>query len=190
MNRNTVELWCNLMRGKQIVGFLGGPPSETFSGARRLALEGGKQGPIPLRSQDEIWGLRDLPCKYHKQVWVGNVLSRSCIELAVRAAACGAFGIIEHPDPSWLKDEQVPSSWGIAETLLLSELECVQVIKLDQCMVGAPSRKPTKLLSVNLPDLELRVGQLPGGGTCCHRKHYVVLRGRGLRGFRTAPAKV
>ena len=57
-------------------------------------------------------------------------------------------------------------------------------------MVGAPSVKLTKLLSVHLPELELRVGQLPSGGTCCHRRHEAVLKGRGPNGFRTAPAKV
>ena len=61
---------------------------------------------------------------------------------------------------------------------------------LDQCTVGAASRKPTLLWCANLPSMAARMGALPGAGRCCHHGHARSLSGRDAKGqFATASAK-
>jgi hypothetical protein len=60
--------------------------------------------------------------------------------------------------------------------------------------VGAASRKPTSLLTVNLPSLSDEIARLPGRGSCCHLGGHPASLGiltlpDGRTRFRTAPLK-
>ena len=76
----------------------------------------------------------------------------------------------------------------------LLSLGCAQLLHLDQCTVGAASKKPTSLLATNLPTLESELRRLPGGGFCCHPQGHAASLGLtrlpdGRTRFMTAPLK-
>eukprot|EP00972_Heterocapsa_arctica_P110590 16283826-Heterocapsa_arctica.AAC.1 len=70
---------------------------------------------------------------------------------------------MEHPArPRWRSD--APSSWLLPELMHLAALDGVDAVYIDQCTAGVPWRKPTTLMTVNLPGLRHEVAALPGSG--------------------------
>ena len=53
-----------------------------------------------------------------------------------------------------IRDESKPSIWKLALVKLLSALCGDEIFDLAQGLLGAPSPKPTRLLSLNLPALK------------------------------------
>ena len=83
---------------------------------------------------------------------------------------------------------QAPSSWMVPELQYLAGLTSCKAVDVDQCMLGAPSKKPTTLLCLQVKRLQL----LLDAPTTCDRSHNhaTTLRGLDENGlFRTAPAK-
>jgi len=109
----------------------------------------------------------------------------------VEAYASGAFAIVEHPgEPTWVPE--APSIWRSSFVLHLRDHLGVGLLDFDQCSAGADSRKPTCLMSVNLPQLCSAFRALPGRGFCTHGRqpHKATLKGLAADGtWRTAPAK-
>ena len=61
---------------------------------------------------------------------------------------------------------------------------------IHQCMLGAPSKKPTTLLAINLPQLGQAILDAPNQAVCNRRHKHVALQGLDQEGnFLTAPAK-
>lgn len=61
---------------------------------------------------------------------------------------------------------------------------------INQCMLGAPSKKTTTLLSVNITSLRIRIKRRLSRGLCDNSHADEVLKGIDERGcFRAAPAK-
>ena len=188
-----VAQWLQLARQGRVLAVMGGPPCETWSVAR-YRPNTPRQGtalPRTLRSQQRPWGLLDLTERERTQVELGNALLRTQILFLYAAAAVGFAAVMEHPArPTW--NPGAPSSWLLPELQHLSGLPGVDVVQLDQCTAGAPWRKPTTLLAVNLPSLRLQVAALPGGGRCSPALGHVhqSLVGKAEDGtWRTAPAK-
>ena len=186
---DTIALWISLFDARAILGFAAGPPCESFAAVRHVPVSQDKHGPPPLRSLEHMWGLPCLSDKHGRQVIIGNVLYRTCILLAAKAKQVGAFALIEHPkEADWLPEH--PSSWRLPQTAKLLGMNYADSSVVDQCTCGTPYRKSTRLLYVNLPELPAHISGLPGNGRCFHKKHSVVLVGKGSDGrFLTAPAK-
>ena len=167
---------------------MAGPPCETWSVARfRALLDALKPGPRPLRSQAQPWGLTCLKKSEANSVTLGNALLRATIRMFY-AALCNpdCAVIMEHPRcPTWVPE--APSSWLLPELAYIASLSAARVLDVDQCMFGAPSKKPTTLLCLNALHLEpFESAPL----VCCHTSHEVILTGKDEHGnFRTAPAK-
>eukprot|EP00438_Fugacium_kawagutii_P013818 Skav210609 [mRNA] locus=scaffold234:170544:179860:- [translate_table: standard] len=156
----TKELWYRGVRERWIVGFLAGPPCETWSQARKNALEPEvdgrpRRGPRVIRASDAPWGMTQLRVKEIAQLFTSNVLMTFTIELAVLTILFGGCGMVEHPAPP--EDEQAPSIWRQPIMHLLCQLPCSSWIHLDQGRLGAASKKPTSLLAIRMPTLAARV---------------------------------
>eukprot|EP00435_Cladocopium_sp_Y103_P064502 s2_g26.t1 len=150
-NQHTQMFWFRAIDCQQVVGFLGGPPCETWSKARKAALSPGVSGPRPVRTADFLWGLSCLRIRELLQVLMGNDLLTFALMCLLRLARVNGVGILEHPaDPS---DEDVSSIWRLPVLHLLKQLPGAQVHSLCQGLFGAPTPKPTMLYSLNLPNL-------------------------------------
>ena len=96
---------------------------------------------------------------------------------------------MEHPaEPSWAP--WAPSSWQLPELQHLVARLGAREHYIDQCMAGAPHKKPTQLLAVGLSTLQQRIDEMAGGGVCDRSHTHAELVGLDEHGFyRTAAAK-
>ena len=115
------------------------PPCTTYSSLQNLRRGG------PLRTKDRPYGDPSIERVAHGNACWG----RSC-ELARLIHHHGGQFIIEHPANSF--------AWQLSESIALYSMPGVHKIKIDQCMHGAATLKPTYLLT-NAPwvlPLEIR----------------------------------
>ena len=155
-----------MMAGK-VAGFWAGPPCETWSQARARRTQACRgPPPRPLRTAGAPWGLRDLTPREAKQVEVGNALLRSTIYFLFVALNLEIPGVMEHPAPPFRPD--APSAWALPELAYLATMRGVRSVLLDQCVFGAPSVKPTQLLTVHLPHLGDAIRASRNAGRCLH----------------------
>ena len=143
-----------------------------------------------MRSRELLWGLKHNLGRAAMQVEIGNLLLRFAVLINVAIASKGGFSLLEHPAcPYW--KPQAPSIWLLNEVTVIHAALNSHMNHIDQCSVGAASKKPTMLWCINLPELQARKNLLPGHGYCNHSHgHAVSLRGRIQgQGFRTASAK-
>eukprot|EP00435_Cladocopium_sp_Y103_P032071 s1097_g8.t1 len=156
--KSTQRFWLEGVLAGYVLGGLCGPPCETWSQARfhEVQMESGR-GPRPLRSADELWGLASMSLRELCQVEVGNDLLLFSLELILCLAISGGFGVLEHPsEPS---EEDRPSIWKLAIVHLLLQLPGIDSFMLAQGLLGARTPKPTRLLTVNMPDLPRHIQQ-------------------------------
>ena len=119
-----------------------GPPCNTFSHARTVA-----PGPPPLRTAEHLYGLPGLTPAQKEQVRTANLLAARSAEAATLLHRLGKSFIIENLE-RW--SPQSPSIWALEEMQKVAALPGVRTLHFDQCMVGAPARKPTTLLYYRL----------------------------------------
>lgn len=131
--------------------FLAGPPCETWSQARFAALSEASRGPRPVRAGDQLWGLEALNLRELQQVLVGNDLLCFAFDMLLRLYFSHGCGVIEHPEMP--DDEEKPSIWKLPVLQVFRRLPGFNEVSFGQGLLGAPSPKPTRLLSLNLPSL-------------------------------------
>ncbi len=150
-------------------------------------LEG--PGPRPLRSIERLWGIANLKPRELEQVCTGNDLLRALIIVLYASKAAGAVAAMEHPAPPTWKPN-APSSFYLPELKWLRNLGEAGFDIFDQCMLGAPSVKPTALLHANFPQVSDRIADMPNACRCDRSHQHIALIGRAEDGtFKTAPAK-
>eukprot|EP00435_Cladocopium_sp_Y103_P033730 s2880_g8.t1 len=153
-NQATQTFWFTHASRGDIAGFLCGPPCETWSRARFVKLQAAAtcaRGPRPVRSATELWGLISLSLRELRQVGTGNDLLCFALEMFLRLALVGAFGVLEHPDEP--EEEHMPSIWKLGVLHWLLQLPGVSTFSFCQGLLGAPTPKPTRLLVLNLKEL-------------------------------------
>ena len=127
-------------------------PCETWAISRR-ADHGwhSKTSPVPLRSAFALWGRHDLTPKEQRQVRTANMLLVYAISLATLSAIYFIANWTEHPSlltrHSWLS---APSIWSTEQTRRLQVLPNGHSHKLQHCKCGSRTRKPTRILTVNM----------------------------------------
>jgi hypothetical protein len=114
-----------------------GVPCETFSVARHK-----RPGPKPLRSWEHIYGLPHLEQELKEQVRIANLLVLRAVEACRIVAGQGGGFAIENPPEHNLG----PSLFDMPEIQKLAEEFQAKSVRFDQCMYGAISKKPTKVL--------------------------------------------
>lgn len=116
-------------------------------------------------------------------VLLGNSLLQFSILALFHVLYSGGFGLVEHPD---LLDEDVASIWHLDAIHLLLRYPGVREHRLQQGHFGAPSPKPTRLLTVNLHALE----QSLAAWMLTSRTASATTVGKSTQGtFHTAPLK-
>ena len=164
-----------------MIGFLGGPPCNTWSRARHVEQPG---GPRVVRHTDEPWGLYSLSLKETEQILMGNLLLGVALECMTLLALFGGSGVLEHPkEPD---HAHMVSIWKLPSVHLILALPGTRLVTLSQGLHGAPSPKPTTLMVLGLHDLEKEIclgrvtTELPKGSSV----------GRDEQGrYKTAPLK-
>ena len=156
MDQKTWDFWVDATRQKHVIAFLAGPPCETWSCARAVAVDSAPDFTQPrvIRTMEHLWGLPCVSIKELLQLFTGNTLLGFALVMFVEICMSNGFAILEHPSESpW--DEQAASIWKLPLIAALLALPNVQKISFSQGLLGAFARKPTNLLVVNLPQLML-----------------------------------
>ena len=145
------------VKGGRVAATGAAPPCETFA-ISRWADEGwhDRTHPVPLRSAYALWGRHDLTPKEQRQVRTSNVLLIYAIAFATLSAIYGIASWTEHPDlitrHEWLS---APSIWLLEQIRRIQALPNAHAHRLQHCTFGGRTRKPTRLLTVNL-EVEMR----------------------------------
>eukprot|EP00959_Pyramimonas_sp_CCMP1952_P078222 1634906-Pyramimonas_sp.AAC.1 len=111
--------------------------------------------PRPLREAERPWGKRALTIKEFLQLQVGSRLLRTTLMFAYRAFLTHTPMVIEHPAPP----EHLPCApciWKLEEVKRLVSVggSQAEVLRVDQCMLGAPCLKPTCLMAIRCASLK------------------------------------
>ena len=173
--------WLHAIRERWVLGFLGGPPCNTWSRARHVQQHG---GPRVIRVVHDPWGLASLRLAELEQILMGNLLLGFALECMTLLALYDGAGALEHPREP--EPAHMVSIWRLPIVQLLLLLPSMRLVTFTQGLLGAPSPKPTTMMVLGLSGLEddLRAGRvsedLPQG----------VSVGRDSSGqYRTAPLK-
>ena len=152
----TQRFWFHSVRQGYVIGYLAGPPCETWSAAREHpssthgdAASGDRLGPRVLRTMEEIWGRDSLAVREVRQLLIGNHLLMFSLRILVILYTVGGFGALEHPAPP--SSETSVSIWRTVILALLSRLPGFTQVLFAQGLLGARSAKPTTILALNLP---------------------------------------
>ena len=165
-NSDTREFWLHYIRLGFIAGFLAGPPCNTWSKARSIALPDGK-GPRVVRTPQAPWGIESLRAGELIQITLGTLLLGFALEAMLALALHDGSGILEHPRDSG--DPDAVSIWRLPVVQMILQIPNMRLIHVAQGLFGAPSPKPTTLLTLRLPQLEsclhqgMLTKQLPAG---------------------------
>ena len=96
---STRSYWLGHILHGYVIGFLAGPPCNTWSRARHHELKT-PNGPRVVRQPDAPWGLSSLRLSELKQVHLGNLLLGFAIHCMAALALRSGTGFVEHPrDP-------------------------------------------------------------------------------------------
>lgn len=151
------EYWLSLAQAGFIVGFLAGPPCETWSVARGKALKENsgrcKRAPRILRTAESLWGLPSLALQEVMQLTIGNALLTFSLLMACVMVKVGGHGVLEHPAEP--EAPELAAIWRLPIMLALLQAPGVCRHRVAQGLYGAPSRKPTDLMVINMPKLPL-----------------------------------
>ena len=109
-NANCFKRILAHIAARRIHGWVIGPPSETWTATRFLALLD-YLGPRPLQSALSFWGLANLSRRESAQLEIGNTLLRVAVTLCLDSLGCGLSGIIEHPEES--QNDDYPLIWKL-----------------------------------------------------------------------------
>ena len=147
------EFWLRAVKERSVIGAFAGPPCETWSKARgrhadepEISIQ--KRGPRILREADSLWGRVSLALREIRQLDTGNLLLLFTLELLINLAMEGGIGGMEHPAPP---DEQDKASvWRLPVVEFLMAWPEFNFVEVSQGLWGAPSRKPTGLLLLNM----------------------------------------
>ena len=155
----TFALIARAMKEGIILGWLAGPPCETWSKARGQILEDGRPGPRVLRSLTEPHGMSFLNKREDEQTTIGSLLLGVAARLLIVALRTGCSAILEHPG----EDENTWNSvsiWRLAFFRFLLKFPRCRKVRVLQGHFGAYAVKPTDLLLVNItPTAEERLVQ-------------------------------
>eukprot|EP00438_Fugacium_kawagutii_P025050 Skav224656 [mRNA] locus=scaffold4300:194197:204539:- [translate_table: standard] len=182
----TKKYWLTAIRSGQVLGFMCGPPCNTWSRARGVALEGpgNYHAPRVLRHDTTPWGDRSLSIRELWQITEANLLLGFAIEAFLLIALCHGVGVLEHPAAP--EEPELVSIWKLPLIQVILGLPGVELLSFTQGKLGAPSPKPTMLMTAHLPGLrqDLQAWQLTP-----HDPRQGMIGKDSKGGFHTAPLK-
>ena len=147
----TFSFFARALAENVLLGFIGGPPCETWSRARGTILSDGQPGPRIVRSLARPMGLLGLRKREHEQVVFGSRLLGITLKLMTIALRTGKTAILEHPAEDNVNCHQV-CIWRLPVVCTLLRFQQCRRIRVFQGFFGAKSPKPTDLLCVNVTE--------------------------------------
>lgn len=121
---------------------LGGPPCETWSGARHLDL--GHRGPRPLRSAIMVWGIPHRSMRELRQAATGSRLMLNSLSIDLRVVERGGVSLMEHPD--YPPNEEYASVWrSPIHRQIVMAMPGSHELHIQQWRYGSETVKPTLL---------------------------------------------
>ena len=120
------------------------PDCKTFCPARRFP-----GGPELLRTKDRPLGLPkwSLSEGDHKKVKTHNFFAIKSAKFVEACATLGKPVLLENPEP-W--EPSTATIWDLEEFKSLLARRSAVIIDFDQCMFGAETAKPTRLMGFNV----------------------------------------
>ena len=177
-----------IIRKKFFAAGLTGPPCETFSAARHLALSTGCN-PRPLRSSAMPWLLPERSGRELYQTMIGSRLLFHSLILETELILAGAGSIMEHPREH--DDAERASVWRTPchQRLIMSLPDAVEH-HVEQWRYGSSGIKPTTLRALNLGPSTIVAGVLADMADPLAVRPANPLKGRNKDGtFKTSAAK-
>lgn len=172
-NRGIVEDLIERARRGEVDGALSGAPCSTWSRARFRP-----GGPPPLRDRSHPWGRPGLSQREREHCDLHSRLMCNGLDILEAVTVGGGDALNEHPaDPG---REPFPSIHDTSRFKSMKARTGMKEHTFPQCMVGAPSMKPTTLTGT--------LGRIPElfPSVCTHKSHAVILSGLDEDGnFRT-----
>eukprot|EP00438_Fugacium_kawagutii_P035546 Skav214502 [mRNA] locus=scaffold1011:346373:351469:+ [translate_table: standard] len=177
------KFWLDAIQQGLVAAVLVGPPCETWSQAR-AQVEDDARGPRPVRSAAALWGFSAMRLREIRQVRLGNTLLSFALEAMTCLYMVGGCGVLEHP--ACPLEDEAPSIWRLPIIQHLLQLPGFRLHEVHQGRHGAPSAKPTGLLTLNISNLEEHLA----AWTITQAPYPEVSIGRGQDGhYRTARLK-
>ena len=153
---HTREYWLHAIRARWVLAFLGGPPCESWSRARAVGHEAiGHFKPRVLRDMEFLWGFESVSVRELTQLLIGNCLLGLSFAAMIELSATGGFGLLEHP----AEPDDLPSAasiWRLPLLRLILQLPGMRKCRLAQGLLGAPTPKPTDLLTLNMEGIMMQ----------------------------------
>ena len=158
------QFWLSMAyRGFLDAGWAG-PPCETWSAARHNPTNG-PNGPRPLRSALDLWGIGGLDVREGRQIGTANILLHFAVMFHVVMWLKGRWQTLEHPKEPF--DANFASIWKLPLIRLLLGLPGFTKKLIWQGFYQGLSPKPTELLMSHPPAsydalaLRMRTSALP-----------------------------
>ena len=151
---NTVyETLLERVKAGEFLAIIAAPPCGTFSISRFIKPKGGKEGPAPLRTRENINGLADLTEHGQRVVLDANVLVRRTCALLAAGTLVGTQFIVENPsdrgDPRetdiFLHEDHGPL-WLMPAIMALERVTGSRRVTFPMCAFQSPWQKFTTLL--------------------------------------------
>ena len=154
-------VWLRHIDRGYVIGFLAGPPCESWSRARLhggvAGWSAGDGGPRVLRTAEVPEGLFTMTVAEQQQALLGNRLLCFIMLAFVHMLRIARFAMVEHPSSSLADSEAwLASIWKLFLTEVLAANEFVRKIDIFQGLFGARSPKPTSLLFCVGPNLDVQ----------------------------------
>lgn len=156
-------LWLKYIDRGYVIGFIAGPPCESWSRSRLhggvAGWSRGDGGPRVLRTEEAPEGLFTMTVAEQQQVLLGNRLLCFIMLAFVHMLRISRFAMVEHPASSAAANETwLASIWKLFFTRVLCSNSAVQRVDIFQGLFGGQSPKPTSLLfcagpNINVEDL-------------------------------------
>ena len=156
------EKWFSHMRQGGVIGFVAGPPCESFSIARSgggiAGICSGDGGPRQIRTWKFPFGLPSTRVDERKHLALANKLLLFVLRLVLCMVDRPGFLLMEHPaEPEDAEYRDLPSSWSCAPMQVLRAHPRIRTITFFQGLLGAVSPKPTTFLVMGLETLEEKI---------------------------------
>ena len=154
----TQTQWLNFAKTGAILGFVAGPPCESWTAARaaggRAGSHTGDGGPRQIRSWNLPFGVAATNADEQAHIGLANCLLLFGADLALELLAGISFFVMEHPAPpddAYAKD--LPTICETGPIRLLRDHPAVRYHLFQQGRFGAKSPKPTVFLEKGLDTL-------------------------------------
>ena len=140
---STQQKWLHFMETADVIATFIGPPCSTWSVSRWRFYTAGDDGPRPVRTVQEPFGIQSCRLSEIKDLVLGNLLLYFALAVMVIQASLGRIGVLEHPSP--VDYEKYPSIWNLDAYKILHSFDSFTECEIFQGLYGAISPKPTTL---------------------------------------------